>query len=225
MYKKCIILIIGIFILTSNSKTLAKYIFNYTLDVASLNTDGNYYLIKYTETNDNNEKIEKLYKGDNKDSDGSKLKKWIMDKRLNLKTIKIEDDSGDIKDCSYLFGGSEEIMICQYLTKIDLSGFNTENVTNMEFMFYDCFRLVDLNISNLNTNQVINMSYMFSKCNALGTIDLRSFNTERVTNMISMFSNCRSTKEIKVSAKFITHNANTTNMFNNCGVSQTTFYY
>lgn len=225
MYKKyLIILIIDILILMNNSYTSAKYIFNYTLDVATINTEGNYYLITYTETKDSNEKVEKLYKGDNHDYNGLKLKKWIMDKRTTLKTIKIEDNSGDLQDCSYLFGGSEEIMVCHNITKIDLSKLNTENVTNMDFMFYDCIKLEELNISNLNTSKVIDMSYMFSNCCSLKTFDLRSFNTNNVIDMTSMFANCRLAKEIMVSNTFTFRNANTSKMFNNCGVSHVTLY-
>ena len=226
MYKKYfIILILNILILINNSQTLAKYAFNYTLDVATINTGGNYYLITYTETNDDDdEKVEKLDKGDNHDSDGSKLKDWIMKKRQTLETIKIEDDSGDLKDCSYLFGGTGEIMVCHRLTKIDLSGLNTKNVTNMTFMFYDCSSLIHLNISNLDTSKVTDMSFMFYNCRLLENIDLRSFNTYKVNTMESMFGNCVSTNEIKVSQTFVTNNANTSNMFKNCGVSNVTLY-
>ena len=225
MFKKYfIILALDILILINNSQTFAKYVFNYTLDVATLNTDGNYYLITYTETDEDDEKVEKLDKGDTHDSNGSKLRDWIMDKRQTLETIKIEDDSGDLRDCSYLFGGKNEIMVCHKLTEIDLSGLNTQNVTNMTFMFYDCIRLTKLNISNLDTSKVTDMSYMFCNCRSLRTIDLRSFNTYNVNNMEYMFGNCVLTTQIKVSQTFVTDNANTLNMFQNCGVDGTTLF-
>ena len=168
MYKKYIIvLILNLLFFINNNQTFAKYVFNDTLNVATLNTKGNYYLIKYTEKDDPNQKEEKVYKGDNHDSDGAILKQWIIDKRTTLETIKIEDDSGDIRDCSYLFGGSNEILVCIFLKRIDLSGFNTENVTDMKFMFYDCVNLVDLNVSNLNTSTVTDMSYMFCNCQSI----------------------------------------------------------
>ncbi len=225
MYKKYIIvLILNLLFFINNNQTFAKYVFNDTLNVATLNTKGNYYLIKYTEKDDPNQKEEKVYKGDNHDSDGAILKQWIIDKRTTLETIKIEDDSGDIRDCSYLFGGSNEILVCIFLKRIDLSGFNTENVTDMKFMFYDCVNLVDLNVSNLNTSTVTDMSYMFCNCQSIKTIDLRSFNTHNVTNMNVMFGNCRATNEIKVSQKWTNEKASTKNMFRECGVSSVSFY-
>ncbi len=224
MYKKYIIvLILNILIVINNNQTFAKYVFKDTLNVATFDTGGNYYLITYTEKGDSNQKIEKVYKGDNHDSGGTILKQWIIDKRTTLETIKIEDNSGDIKDCSYLFGGSSEVLVCVFLKKIDLSGFNTTNVTNMKFMFYDCVSLVDLNVSNLNTSKVTDMSYMFKNCQSLPIMDLKSFDTHNVINMDAMFGNCRIAKEIKVSSKWTTQKASTKNMFKDCGVSSVSF--
>ena len=50
---------------------------------------------------------------------------------------------------------------CSSLTSLNLSNFNTNNVTNMEGMFNKCSSLTSLNLSNFNTNNVINMNYMF----------------------------------------------------------------
>lgn len=221
---KYLIIIILILIILFNSISFAKYIFKETLNVATFNTKGNYYLITYTETDDPTEKIEKVYKGENHDKDCSILRMWIIRKRLSLETIKIEDMSGDIEDLSYLFGGYSEVCVCHYLRKIDLSEFNTENVTNMTFMFYECIKLEELNISNLNTSKVQDMSYMFYNCIVLNELDLRSFDTQQVTNMESMFYRCSKLTEIKVSSKWTVANANTNNMFKYCSISSTTLY-
>ena len=54
---------------------------------------------------------------------------------------------------------------CESLKKLDLSKFNTSNVTNMSFMFYECSSLKELiNISNFDTTNVSNMHAMFSCC-------------------------------------------------------------
>ena len=53
---------------------------------------------------------------------------------------------------------------CSSLKELNLSNFNTNNVTNMYSMFHGCSSLKELNISNFNTNNVTNMSDMFSKC-------------------------------------------------------------
>ena len=53
---------------------------------------------------------------------------------------------------------------CLSLKELDLSNFNTNNVTNMNSMLRDCSLLKDLNLSNFNFNNVNNMNYMFSGC-------------------------------------------------------------
>ena len=46
---------------------------------------------------------------------------------------------------------------CSSLTSINLSNFNTNNVTNMYGMFYGCRSLTTINLSNFNTNNVTNI--------------------------------------------------------------------
>ena len=79
---------------------------------------------------------------------------------------------------------------CSSLTSLDLSGFNTLNVTNMERMFYECSSLTSLDLSNFNTSNVTNMRDMFAYCTSLTSLDLSNFNTSKVTNMYGMFWNC-----------------------------------
>ena len=55
---------------------------------------------------------------------------------------------------------------CSSLTTINISNFNTNNVTDMSHMFNGCSSLKELNLSNFNTNNVTNMGYMFSGCSA-----------------------------------------------------------
>ena len=52
---------------------------------------------------------------------------------------------------------------CSSLKELNLSNFNTNNVTIMRSMFYGCSSLKELNLSNFNNN-VTNMKYMFSGC-------------------------------------------------------------
>ena len=54
---------------------------------------------------------------------------------------------------------------CSSLTSLNLSNFNTNNVTNMRSMFFDCSSLTSLNLSNFNTNNVIDMRSMFNGIN------------------------------------------------------------
>ena len=47
---------------------------------------------------------------------------------------------------------------CSSLTNLNLSNFNTQNVTNMFCMFNGCSSLTNLNLSNFNTQNFIDMS-------------------------------------------------------------------
>lgn len=79
---------------------------------------------------------------------------------------------------------------CSSLTNIDLSNFNTENVTNMRSMFEGCTMLESIDVSGFNTGKVTDMHAMFYQCSSLKYIFASSFNTENVTNMQSMFGEC-----------------------------------
>ena len=73
------------------------------------------------------------------------------------------------------------------LTTLNLSNFNTSKVTNMRFMFFHASNLTSLNLSNFDTSRVTDMQYMFSYASNLTTLNLSNFNTSKVTNMRYMF--------------------------------------
>ena len=105
---------------------------------------------------------------------------------------------------------------CDLLTNIDLSNFNTENVTNMNSMFYGCSSLTHLNLSNFNTENVTDIGCMFDGCSSLTNLNLSDFNTEKVTNMSGMFHGCSSLTNLNLS-NFNTENVTTMNgMFYGC---------
>ena len=106
---------------------------------------------------------------------------------------------------------------CQNLQNLNLSKLNTKSVTNMSFMFYECKNLKNLNLSYFNTKSVTNMSNMFNKCEALNSLDLSNFETENVTNMEYMFSECTQLKTLTLSDKFNTQKVTSMRaMFYNC---------
>ena len=79
---------------------------------------------------------------------------------------------------------------CEKLTELDLSNFDTHKVTNMSGMFDYCKKLTKLNLSNFNTSKVTNMSFMFEDCSALTQLDISNFDTSNVIEMYSMFCIC-----------------------------------
>ena len=105
---------------------------------------------------------------------------------------------------------------CCSLTNIDLSNFNTENVIDMSAMFWNCESLKNINLSNFNTKKVTDMSFMFSGCNFLENIDLSNFNTENVTDMSYMFSGCDFLTDINLANISFQKVNNMNYMFSGC---------
>ena len=60
----------------------------------------------------------------------------------------------------------------------------------MSYMFYGCSSLKELNLTNFNTNNVTNMSFMFTECSSLKNLHLTNFMTNNVTNISGMLSRC-----------------------------------
>ena len=89
-------------------------------------------------------------------------------------------DTSKVTDMSHMFASSD-------LASIDVSNFNTANVTNMNSMFSNCKNLISLDVSKFNTAKVMDMGAMFFRCVKLTSLDLSNFNTANVTNMGSMF--------------------------------------
>ena len=88
---------------------------------------------------------------------------------------------------------------CSGLTSLNLSNFDTANVTTMEQMFSGCSGLTSLNLSSFNTAKVTNMYQMFYNCSNLTSLDLPSFNTANVTTMEQMFYGCSSLTSLDLS--------------------------
>ena len=91
----------------------------------------------------------------------------------------------NVTDMTGMFQNSKAITL-------DLSIFDTSNVTDMGYMFYNCTSLTSLDLSTFNTSNVTNMGRMFQSCSSLTSLDLSSFDTSNVTNMDYMFYNCTS---------------------------------
>lgn len=109
---------------------------------------------------------------------------WEIIRNVNTVTF---DES--FKDYNGLTSTKEMFRGYDWLTTINnLTYLNTENVTDMKSMFYDCTRLTSLDLSNFNTEQVTDMSLMFNNCKGLTSLDLSTFRTEKVTDMTDICS-------------------------------------
>lgn len=80
-----------------------------------------------------------------------------------------------------------------------------------------------INLSSFDTSNITDMSWMFLDCAKLKNLDLSSFDTSKVTDMSSMFEGAEVLEEIKVSSKWTTANLEESkDMFKNCGCSEVT---
>ena len=144
---------------------------------------------------------------------GTSLPGWLA-QRENIKTVVFDASFANARltNCYAWFYG------CNNLTTIEgIEYLNTENVTNMGGMFYNCCALTSLNLTSFNTAKVESMSCMFYNCSALTSLDLSNFNTAKVTNMEEMFIGCSALTTIYVSDKFVTDKVtDSRNMFSGC---------
>lgn len=69
---------------------------------------------------------------------------------------------------------------------LDLSNFDTSNVTDMSCMFSDS-QSTSLDLSSFNTTSVVNMDYMFYDSHT-DSLDLSSFDTSSVISVGLMFN-------------------------------------
>ena len=105
---------------------------------------------------------------------------------------------------------------CAALTTLDLSNFNTSNVTQMWAMFQNCAALTSLDVSNFDTSNVTSMLSMFNGCSALTTLDFSNFNTSNVADISVMFADCHSLTSIDLSNFNTSNVTDMSEMFASC---------
>ena len=107
---------------------------------------------------------------------------------------------------------------CTNLTEILMSPnkFITKNVTDMGHMFSECPNLKNINLSHFDVQNVDFLSYMFSECNNLTSLDLPNFknNDIKEVDMKNMFEKCRNLRKIDISSINIGDKVNISKMFN-----------
>lgn len=80
------------------------------------------------------------------------------------------------------------------------ASFKDYRPTSTFYLFGDCKALKEIDgIEYLNTEQVTDMRFMFSGCRSLTSLDLANFNTKQVTDMSCMFEDCSSLKSLNLS--------------------------
>ena len=143
-----------------------------------------------------------LYIGANKGVIANENSSYLFYYFSSLTSIEFNNnfDTSNSIDMSCLF------LNCTSLTTLDLSSFDTRNVTSMYAMFcmYDTDWLTNslstiIFGENFVTSSVTNMRSMFAGLTELQTLDVSNFDTSNVTTMFHMFMHCYSIKELDVS--------------------------
>ena len=144
---------------------------------------------------------------------------WWSTHRYEIKKVVFDASFANARptSCYYWFCN------CSNLTDIEgIENLNTENVTNMRGMFFNCPNLSSLDLTNFSTGNVTDMNAMFGYCQ-LSSLDLTSFNTANVTNMYMMFISCQNLSSLDLTS-FNTANVTEMNfMFQGCS-ALTTIY-
>ena len=84
---------------------------------------------------------------------------------------------------------------CHSLTSLDVSNFDTSNVTDMSYAFYTN-NLIELDLSDWDTSNVTNMNHILYSCQNLKTLNISNWNLDNVDNMGWFVNQCNNLNEI-----------------------------
>ena len=149
----------------------------------------NQYIIEKILINKGSKFINKI-KVESKDQ----LKSIIRERYNNNKSfIDLTDlDISELDDLSCIFIMLDNVEV------VDISEWDTSNVTTMTYMFSQCSKLKKIiGIENLDVSKLENADSMFSYCENLVELDLTNWNPILLKTAWNMFSYCSNLKIIK----------------------------
>ena len=138
----------------------------------------------------------------------------LFDFGTNHKILKLLDLSNF--DTSNVTDMSWMFADCSGLTELSLSNFDTSRVTDMNCMFFRCYDLTELNISSFDTSSVTDMNGMFGQCSSLTELNISNFDTSKLTDMNGMFFSCEGLTKLNLSNFDTSKVTNMSSMFSNC---------
>ena len=86
------------------------------------------------------------------------------------------------------------------LKNINLTSFDTSNITSMDSMFSGCTTLENVTFDGIDTRKLNSMNYMFRNCDNLQEINMSPINAQNVKNMSSIFDGCKKLNSINISS-------------------------
>ena len=142
----------------------------------------------------------------------------MVENILDFHKINITEQDTEIKiEWNNIVVGSIKNMFynCKDIVEIDMTKFDTSQVTDMSEMFSLCSSLKSINVSNLITTNVQTMENMFYKCTDLTSLNLESFTIQKVTSLYRMFYDCKNLEYINIKNFEEYYNINKDEMFYN----------
>ena len=122
-------------------------------------------------------------------------------------------------NCTSLFSGKAPTSLHQQpLQRIDgLEYLNTDQVTDMSYMFSGCKSLTSVDVSNFNVTDVDTIHGMFQSCESLTTLDFSNWKDQKIADKGWTFNGCTKLSNLTLPDRWVT--SGTTNiqrMFSGC---------
>ncbi|EHC6582760.1 BspA family leucine-rich repeat surface protein, partial [Listeria monocytogenes] len=105
-----------------------------------------------------------------------------------------------LEDKVFASGSCYQLFNYSATPSLDLSNFDTSQVTDMSYMF-NYSATPSLDVSSFDTSNVVSMTGMF-RYSAATSLDLSNFNTSQVMNMIEMFLGAQQLQSITLGSQF-----------------------
>ncbi len=172
---------IGVFVYYKISNS--KYLFKAYLE----EHNGNYTLVI---KNKDYFSFNEMWKIEDAQMDNGHIKvlPWVLDNRANKITKVDIQDNIKIRSISFWFYNLNNLKEIVGLEKID-----TSELVSMSATFKNCSSLEEIDLSSFNTKNVTTTSGMFSGCNNLKTIYVgNNWNMDKVESSDDMFKDCTS---------------------------------
>lgn len=126
---------------------------------------------------------------------------------------------GVLIDTNILNDLSKTFKNCSLLKNIDVSTWNTENITNTDSLFYGCTLLNSgekLDLKNLFAkHKCTQFVSMFEFCN-FTTIDISNWDMSNISNLAGLFATCKNLKEMDFSIFTFPDIVNSYAIFRDC---------
>ena len=174
------------------------------------------------------ERISKSYKEAKNNINEKNIEIYVKDEKIKFNYKYESDEIGLIKikfkftklltSSAFMFSG------CRSLESIDLSSFNTDNITDMSYMFSSCYLLEPINFFSINFKKcdIIDVipamfywRFLYKLDNFLDLYDNKNVNTLYDTNI--KYNGYSSLKTIDLSSFNTSNVINMSHMFCGCG--------